>query len=396
MALNGFAPTPPEQIESLRDYDEFHRAMNHKLITRANEIVDVLQTFFLRIKKTPKEITKEDLKKYFAEFKYDNAYQDKFHKGGVKKYFKWLYGIEEWGKYPELVEWIKLPKTELPPIEKKECLSYEDIKKMISKSKTIRDKCLIAMLYEGGFRAGEILNIRIKDVEINPRDAVVRIETGKVKNGGSKRFREVLLVDSYYYLQMWIRDHPQKDNPEAFLFYNYNFKTENKQLGYTGLYFIVTDLAKKAGIKKKFNPHNFRHSAVKNSEGDLSDSEQRVRYGWERGSPMIARYSGLSSEDVIEKQRLQKGLIEPNQEKKSNKPIFKECPRCQQSNNLNVTQYCSRCGSPLSVKATMEIDKTMNIAMDNQAIKELIKKQLVEEYKKEIIAELKDELGLKK
>ena len=75
------------------------------------------------------------------------------YKSTLRRFYKWLSNSEE---YPEEVKWIKLKikngNHKLP----EELLNEEDIKAMIEKADSLRDKALISVLYESGGRIGEI------------------------------------------------------------------------------------------------------------------------------------------------------------------------------------------------------------------------------------------------
>jgi len=49
---------------------------------------------------------------------------------------------------------------------------------------------------------------------------------------------------------------------------------------------ILKDLAKKAGIKKKVNPHNFRHSRATHLAGKLPEAVMKEFFGWAQSSKM--------------------------------------------------------------------------------------------------------------
>lgn len=46
---------------------------------------------------------------------------------------------------------------------------------MISAAKHPRDKAMIALLYEGGFRIGELASIKFKDIEFNKFGGKVKV-----------------------------------------------------------------------------------------------------------------------------------------------------------------------------------------------------------------------------
>ncbi|MDG7039449.1 MAG: tyrosine-type recombinase/integrase [Nitrososphaerota archaeon] len=75
------------------------------------------------------------------------------------------------------VSWIH---TEIKANERKQIdmLTDDEIERMIKAAINIRDKAFIAVLAEGGFRIGEILPAKIKDVVFDERGAIIHV-TGK-------------------------------------------------------------------------------------------------------------------------------------------------------------------------------------------------------------------------
>jgi hypothetical protein len=132
----------------------------------------------------------------------------KDYRVALKKFYRWLRGIEEPGVYPPEVSWIKTDvstdRQDLP----NNLPDETDVKKMIEVADQSRDKALIASLYESGCRVGEIASLRIGHVNFDEYGAYMVVK-GKT---GSRRIR---LVFSAPILASWINVHPDKENPDA-------------------------------------------------------------------------------------------------------------------------------------------------------------------------------------
>ena len=131
-------------------------------------------------------------------------------------------------------------------------LGQEDIEKFINACLTNWDRALISFLYEGGVRKGELLSIRIENINFDEYGAVVTIPEGKT---GSRRIR---VIYSASFLRQWIDTHPRKEDQEAFLFCS--LTSPYGVLSFTGLRDRLDTLANRAGIGKEICPHLFRHS----------------------------------------------------------------------------------------------------------------------------------------
>lgn len=67
---------------------------------------------------------------------------------------------------------------------------------------------------------------------------------------------------------------------------------------------------------------------------------------------MIGRYNHLTSEDVVDKQRLGRGIKikEVQVGNRIKKVVVKECPNCGEENNMSVNEFCWKCHFNLNKK----------------------------------------------
>jgi len=326
--------------------------------------------------------TKEDIERVVSEIQRRNysAWTKKDYKSTIKRFYKWLNGDKE---YPELVKWIKttLPKkdTKLPS----DLLTEDDIKKMVDACRNDRDKALIFTLYESGARIGEICSLRIKDVKFDEYGSIL-IVTGKT---GMRRVR-IIAADPY--LRAWMNKHPQRDNPEAYLWIKENLKP----MSHAAISKVIKKAAEKAGIKKRVHAHLFRHSRATFLAKYLTEAQLCQYFGWTQGSKMASIYVHLSGRDM-DKALLGIYGIKLKEKKEEGKLKPKICPRCKERNAYNAV-FCSRCGLPLDIKsATLkselrdEADKLLsNILRKNPELSKLLEKLIekeVEEKFKELI-----------
>ena len=197
------------------------------------------------------------------------------HKKVIKKFFKWLDGNDKRVKW--IKTWMNNSKEKLP----EELLNKDDIQRMIKACYTVRDKALISVLWESGCRAGELLGMKIKNVQFDEKGAVIIVH-GKT---GSRRLR---LVSSVPHLSNWLEHHPLKNNPEAPLWVSVGSKNHAKQIMYHCLNARLRKIAKRAGIKKKVNPHMFRHSRATDLANLLTEAQMKKYFGWTKDSKMAS------------------------------------------------------------------------------------------------------------
>jgi integrase len=199
------------------------------------------------------------------------------YKVAIKKFWKFL------GK-EELVGWIKTTirenQKQLPKI-----ITREDLMKLLQACKTIRDKALLSVLFESGCRVGEILNLKMRDVEFDEYGAVLIVQ-GKT---GSRRVR--ICNKAVEYLKEWYYvNHPTK-NPDSKLF-PFNYRALEKSL---------KKVAERANLGKEVHFHMFRHGRATELANKLTEQELDVFMGWQIGSKMPRVYCHLSGRDIERK-----------------------------------------------------------------------------------------------
>ncbi|HUT17265.1 MAG TPA: tyrosine-type recombinase/integrase, partial [Acidobacteriota bacterium] len=126
----------------------------------------------------------------------------------IKKYFQWLRGCDaDQHEYPEEVRWIKttLKKKRLVP---EALLNPEELKKLVEAAENQRDRAFILTHYDGGFRIGETLSLKILHVTFDKYSAVVRVD-------GKTGPRKVRLTIASPALALWLSMHPFRNDPNA-------------------------------------------------------------------------------------------------------------------------------------------------------------------------------------
>ena len=298
------------------------------------------------------------------------------HLTAIKTFWKWMDGKGE--TYPENVAWIKPRhnnrKAKLP----EELLTKEDIDKLVDTASSVRDKALISMLYDSGCRIGELLTLRIKHATLDSNGAVIMVD-------GKTGQRRVRIIHSVPRLLNWLNHHPARTDPEAFLFVSIGSKNYSKQLCYESVSNMLKEVAQKADIRKRVNPHLFRHSRATFLAKHLTEAQMKEYFGWTQASEMAAVYVHLSGRDVdsalleLAGKRVSKAQIELEIDRRT-----KPCPICK-NENPPETLRCSICGRPLDLRTALEDDKKEKELL-RMLTPETIE-QMIEKRVKEILAE---------
>ena len=295
-------------------------------------------------------------------------------KVALRKFFKWFRGGDE---PPEEVRWIKLKtkqcKTKLP----EELVTEEEVKKMISVADKPRDRALLAALYESGCRIYELLTIRMKHVTFDKYGATISV-SGKT---GSRRVRLVFAVG---YLQDWLNKHPYNQDTESFVW----LKGANSHdlVGYARVRDILQELADRANIRKKVNPHNFRHSRASFLASHLTESQLKEVFGWTQASRMASVYVHLSGKNTDAAILKVYGKV-VEEEVKGGVLVPKTCLRCK-TENETTNKFCKLCGIPLDTETQRELiskevqqveaSKIMNTLLQDQEVMALLQKKMLE------------------
>lgn len=328
-------------------------------------------------KRSFNDATKADLLELVGDLENKNYAQNTKHdfKIMLKAFFKWLKGNDE--IYPPEISWLKSHgknKHKLP----EELLTEEEVFQMAAVADHPRTKAMILLLYETGCRIGELLSLRMKNVQFDAYGAVLRV-TGKT---GDRRVR---IISSAPALSAWINIYPHASDPEASLWppLSTNYKNSSRVLDYRSVYVALCKIAKKAGITKRIYPHLFRHSRATVLAGKLTEAQMKEYFGWVQASDMASVYVHLSGRDVDNALLALQGFTKLD-EKKEDQMRIKICQRCQEKNSP-IAKFCIRCSVPTDVQFVVQIQEQNKIGnnvldklMEDSEFKELMFKKVLQ------------------
>lgn len=143
---------------------------------------------------------------------------------------------------------VQLNQVERPekPERLPQVLSKQDVLKILSATDNLKHRCLLQLLYAGGLRIGEVINLRLTDVQ-SERNLLL------IRGGKGKKDRTTLLSQR---LLENLRAYYKAYRPKVWLFE-----------GQTGGQYTVESIRnvfraskEKAGVKAPATPHTLRHS----------------------------------------------------------------------------------------------------------------------------------------
>ncbi len=288
----------------------------------------------------------------------------------LKKFYKWLNGNEE---YPECVKWIKkLPDNKLNG-KPETIITEEEYHRLIDACKNLRDKAMIALLWDSGMRIGELLTMKVSDWITDQYGAIAMIK-GKT---GSRRIR--VIGNSIVYVNEWLQqEHSDKNNPDSPLFTLRN--NTNGEIEYATFRKVLETAQKQAGINRRIHAHLFRHTTATRYAGTLTEQILESQMGWVHGSKMSNIYVHLSGRDTDREVLRANGIEMQGEKDRIKQQLPKRCKRCDKENPSDAT-FCIRCGMPFDETIALEyeqkIDTIENTLKSSNIIDPMVKNILV-------------------
>jgi len=227
------------------DYTDYLKNLKAEMILRnmsgaSVETYMYHNTKFLEfMKKTPKNITKEDIKDYLLYLAADKEVRPATF-NIILTSLKFFYGDVLQRRFKVDFKRAKLDKH-IPVV-----LSKEEILSMIDNTKNLKHRILIEMLYGGGLRVGECLRLKIANLDLENKRGIIR--RGKGRKDRYFILPEIALNDIKKFLKT------RRDNNP------YLFNDHGSHLCVRSAQSIVKRVAKKAGINKRVFCHALRSS----------------------------------------------------------------------------------------------------------------------------------------
>lgn len=230
-----------------------------------------------------------------------------------------------------------------------ELLDTNEIQRLMEAATTARDKAIIAVMLESGFRVGEMISCRVRDLVIEPEGYAdlspsedSDTKTGTCKTGSYS----ATLIDSLPAARAWLEEHPNKHTKgfkDGALF----ARADGAPLEYHGYSHLFKRLAKRAGITKRIHPHLLRHcNATMLALKGWSAAEINMAQGRTQDSTIANTYIHMINGDIRKKKLRERGLLKDGGQ--DDKPVIvnKGCWKCG-TDNPEANLFCFACKAPL-------------------------------------------------
>ena len=244
-------------IQDFKYYLQVEKSLSENSVVSYESDIHKLMVFIEthHPSKNPANINLTDLQgflKYIAEFKFTETTQSRII-SGIKHFFKFLI----------LENYIQVNPAELletPRIRRKlpVFLSVEEIDLMLSfidrsTPEGERNLAMLETMYSCGLRVSELIFLKLSD--LHEKEGFISV-IGK----GDKQRLVPIGKSALKLIGNYISNHRNhiaiKKNSEDMIFLSKRGTSITRQM----VFYIIKDLAEKAGIKKTLSPHTFRHS----------------------------------------------------------------------------------------------------------------------------------------
>jgi len=287
-----------------KDFLEFLRLLSIGEITgkevgerRQLKLIDMISIFLKNFSKTFSKTTLEDLRNFKERFMKDkivkadhNPYSDETKEDCTETVLRFI----EW-KYPEnaakwkLRKWFSIRASKKTP----EILTEKEVENIYLGCKNNAERYLIAVLFDGGFRATEFFNLRFEDFIAPTSDfPYYRIDLKEEYSKTKGRNVGMYWKYSTEAIKVYLNELTNTDRKKAV----FDFKYDNVR-GF------LRRLGEKA-LRRNVHFHLFRKSSATYYASRLNRQQLCVRYGWAFSSDMPDVYiqrSGIEEEQVKEK-----------------------------------------------------------------------------------------------
>jgi len=243
---NDYRPCPEEFLQKLE--------LKHYALNTSKVYIGMFEHFINYFKEIELlEIDEEMIRGYLQTLvieKKSDAYINQMI-NSVKFYYEVVLGM------PNRFYSVERPRKRetLPKV-----ISKEEVKLIIENTNNIKHKCIVSLLYSAGLRRGELIDLKLNDID--SKRMVINVRQGKGNKDRITLLSPSVLEDLRAYFIEW--------KPKMYLFEGQSGNKYSAQ----SVAKVVKNAAKKAKIKVDITPHILRHSFATH----LLENGTNIRY----------------------------------------------------------------------------------------------------------------------
>lgn len=240
------------------------------------------------INKTTTLISKSDIEQFDKILAKENLKSVVNYRTDLKIFLRWRLGES---KATKLAGWLHTKRKKKTP----DFLREDEILKLFSYCKKPSERFIIAVLFDGGPRAEEFLNIRCEDIHL-PTGSIsfcrltLKEEYSKTLGRNISLYWERSLDAVREYVRERLDEGMRPNEPIC-------------SITYDAMRMFLHRLGKRV-LNKKINPHLFRHSSATFYAPKLNRQQLCYRYGWKFSSDMPDVYisrAGMGTKELDDK-----------------------------------------------------------------------------------------------
>lgn len=218
-----------------------------------------------------------------------------------------------------------------------------------------RMQAFLSLIYFGLARPQEILFCRIRDFE--DMGGYGRLH---ITEHGKEGTKFIELFDAFPYISDWLNEHPNKSDPNAWIFVNYSRVGSCERLSPDAIRFKLRRACKGLGIDKPITAYSFKRVGVTHLRlAGTPDVTIQHRAGW-TSTKQIRTYDQSGQSDSFKAEAVKRGFITAEQGGVALLTIRK-CIFCG-FDNKPTDVYCGRCKRSLDrEKAIAELQETAEL-----------------------------------
>lgn len=258
---------------------------------------------------------------------------------------------------------VKPPQKDFNTTSPDEILGMDEIKTMVEKCTSVRDRAMLMTLYESGCRIGELARLKWGDLKWDEHGIGMYITDEK-----TQKFRYTKLILSRSYLGQLANELPDKPGEKEYVFTSHG---TTRPMSYYAMRARLEKARGRAGIAKRIHAHLYRKSRITHLvKGNWQESIIKKTMWGNLDTGMFKVYVVLSEKD-IDAEVLEQNGIEQKKEKKKNPLAPIPCMNCHFINGPTL-KYCGQCGYPLTEEEQQSIEQKIRIARERREFKTIL------------------------
>lgn len=183
-------------------------------------------------------------------------------------------------------------------INDKNLIKPDELERLIRSAESLRDKCMLILLFESAGRPEEIMKLRWRDIRFLDGHGEVSLFSGKTQTA-----RVIPINESIVHIKRWKNEYCFPNLRESDFLFPSKEKgklVRDKHMQSGSLTHLIKKISKKAGIERNLFAYLFRHSRLNEIYKKVTEPVARKFGGHSPKSNMSAVYSHINSDDVID------------------------------------------------------------------------------------------------